>query len=148
MAAILDDAVPNHSTLFDLVVDPPALLEEHRRRVLKRTAVPALQRPDRLLLAWTTTILPLLDFSPASALLVGQHKARLRCGGATVSDADVMIAAIALAQRATLVIGNARHYQRPSGWCWRAGRARRGRCPSRATSDRIELTQPPCSVAG
>ena len=33
VAAILDDAMPNHVTLFDLAVDPPALWEEQRRRV-------------------------------------------------------------------------------------------------------------------
>ena len=33
VAAILDDAMPNHVTLFDLAVDPPALWEEQRVRV-------------------------------------------------------------------------------------------------------------------
>lgn len=33
VAAILDDAMPNHVTLFDLGVDPPALWDEQRRRV-------------------------------------------------------------------------------------------------------------------
>lgn len=33
VAAILDDALPNHITLFDLAVDPPALWDEQRRRV-------------------------------------------------------------------------------------------------------------------
>ncbi|HSQ07041.1 MAG TPA: hypothetical protein VLM84_05025 [Chromatiaceae bacterium] len=32
VAAILDDALPNHLTLFDLAVDPPALWEEQRAR--------------------------------------------------------------------------------------------------------------------
>lgn len=31
--AILDDALPDHITLFDLAVDPPALWEEQRKRV-------------------------------------------------------------------------------------------------------------------
>ena len=30
VAAILDDALPNHITLFDLAVDPPALWDEQR----------------------------------------------------------------------------------------------------------------------
>jgi hypothetical protein len=30
VAAILDDALPNHVTLFDLAVDPPALWDEQR----------------------------------------------------------------------------------------------------------------------
>jgi len=33
VAAILDDVMPNHITLFDLAVDPPALWEEQRWRV-------------------------------------------------------------------------------------------------------------------
>jgi hypothetical protein len=37
VAAILDDALPNHVTLFDLAVDPPALWEEQRGRVVGRT---------------------------------------------------------------------------------------------------------------
>lgn len=33
VAAILDDVLPNHITLFDLAVDPPALWDEQRIRV-------------------------------------------------------------------------------------------------------------------
>lgn len=33
VAAILDDTLPNHITLFDLAVDPPALWDEQRKRV-------------------------------------------------------------------------------------------------------------------
>lgn len=33
VAAILDDAMPNHVTLFDLAVDPPALWEQQRERL-------------------------------------------------------------------------------------------------------------------
>ena len=33
VAAILDDTLPNHVTLFDLAVDPPALWDEQRARV-------------------------------------------------------------------------------------------------------------------
>lgn len=33
VAAILSDTLPNHVTLFDLAVDPPALWEEQRARV-------------------------------------------------------------------------------------------------------------------
>ena len=36
VAAILDDALPNHITLFDLAVDPPALWEEQRGRLSAR----------------------------------------------------------------------------------------------------------------
>ena len=31
VAAILDDSLPNHITLFDLAVDPPAFWEEQQR---------------------------------------------------------------------------------------------------------------------
>ena len=34
VAAILDDTMPNHVTLFDLAVDPPALWEEQRSRLV------------------------------------------------------------------------------------------------------------------
>lgn len=34
VAAILDDALPNHVTLFDLAVDPPALCDEQRARLM------------------------------------------------------------------------------------------------------------------
>lgn len=34
VAAILDDALPDHITLFDLAVDPPALWGEQRIRIL------------------------------------------------------------------------------------------------------------------
>ena len=33
VAAILDDALPNHVTLFDLAVDPPLLWEEQQARI-------------------------------------------------------------------------------------------------------------------
>jgi len=33
VAAILDDAMPNHVTLFDLAVDPPVLWDEQRERI-------------------------------------------------------------------------------------------------------------------
>lgn len=32
LAAILDNPLPNHLTLFDLAVDPPVLWEEQRKR--------------------------------------------------------------------------------------------------------------------
>lgn len=33
VAAILDDVLPNHITLFDIAVDPPVLWEEQRERI-------------------------------------------------------------------------------------------------------------------
>jgi tRNA(fMet)-specific endonuclease VapC len=75
------------------------------------------QHPERngaLVIEFLST-LPLLDFSLPSALLFGRHKAHLRRTGATVADADLMIAALAMAQGAVLVTGNARHYERFEG---------------------------------
>ena len=40
VAAILDDALPNHITLFDLAVDPPALWADQWIRVRSATACP------------------------------------------------------------------------------------------------------------
>ena len=37
VAAILDDALPNRITLFDLAVDPPALWDEQRERIAGST---------------------------------------------------------------------------------------------------------------
>jgi len=34
VAAILDDTLPNHITLFDLAVDPPALWDEQRGKLV------------------------------------------------------------------------------------------------------------------
>lgn len=37
VVASVDDALPNHVTLFDLAVDPPALRDEQRARVARST---------------------------------------------------------------------------------------------------------------
>jgi tRNA(fMet)-specific endonuclease VapC len=75
------------------------------------------QHPERngTLVSEFLATLPLLDFNLASVRLFGQHKARLRRSGATVADADLMIAAISLAHGATLVTGNSRHHDRFEG---------------------------------
>ncbi len=105
------------------------ILRGNPRVLQQRTAI-----PDRIATTWITacelaygaansrhpkekqtlvtefrSTLPLVDFNLASALLFGSHKARLRRGGASVADADLMIASIALAHGATLVTGNTRH---------------------------------------
>ena len=36
VAAILEDALPNHITLFDLAVNPPALWDEQRSKISTR----------------------------------------------------------------------------------------------------------------
>lgn len=35
VAAILDDVLPNHVTLFDLAIDPSALWDEQRARLVR-----------------------------------------------------------------------------------------------------------------
>ena len=37
VAAVLDDTLPSHITLFDLAVDPPALWDEQRNKISFRT---------------------------------------------------------------------------------------------------------------
>jgi len=37
VAAILDDTLPNHITLSDLAIDPPALWDEQRARIVGST---------------------------------------------------------------------------------------------------------------
>ena len=67
---------------------------------------------NKILVTEFLSTLPILELSLPSALLFGHHKARLRRNGASVADADLMIAAIALAQGTTLVTGNTGHYGR------------------------------------
>lgn len=67
---------------------------------------------NQLLVKEFLATLPLLDFNHAAAELFGRHKAMLKQAGNIVADADLMISAIALAQGATLVTGNTRHYER------------------------------------
>lgn len=67
---------------------------------------------NQLLVQEFLATLPLLDFNYAAAELFGRHKAMLRQAGNIVADADLMISAITLAQGATLVTGNTRHYER------------------------------------
>jgi len=56
-----------------------------------------------------------LGLDSVSAQLFGEVKARLRADGNIVADADLMIAAIALAHGATVVTGNRRHFNRVAG---------------------------------
>lgn len=61
------------------------------------------------------TTLPIINFSLPVAWHFGQQKARLRLSGQTVADADLLIAATALAEGAILVTGNRKHYERVDG---------------------------------
>ena len=56
--------------------------------------------------------LPILGLDLTSALELGRCKARLERAGMRIADADLLIAAITLANGASLVTGNRRHYER------------------------------------
>ena len=56
--------------------------------------------------------LPILGLDLPSALEFGRCKARLERMGMRMADADLLIAAITLANGASLVTGNRRHYER------------------------------------
>ena len=56
--------------------------------------------------------LSILGLDLTSALEFGRCKARLERTGMRIADADLLIAAIALANGASLVTGNRRHYER------------------------------------
>ena len=56
--------------------------------------------------------LPIYGLDRAATRWFGELKAQLERGARTVADADLFIAAIALAQGAELVTGNRRHYGR------------------------------------
>ncbi len=59
--------------------------------------------------------LPVVGLDLPAAERFGRLKAELERGGNILADADLMIAAITLAQGASLVTGNLRHYARISG---------------------------------
>jgi len=59
--------------------------------------------------------LPVLGLNLAAAEHFGRTKSQLESAGQRVADADLLIAAIAMAHGATLVTGNHRHYNRIPG---------------------------------
>ena len=59
--------------------------------------------------------LPALPNDLAAARLFGEVKAHLQAHGTPLTDADLFIAAVALAHDAVLVTGNRRHYDRIPG---------------------------------
>jgi tRNA(fMet)-specific endonuclease VapC len=59
--------------------------------------------------------LPVLPFDVAAARQYGEVRAELERRGTPVGDADLRIAAIALAHGLTLVTGNVRHFRRVPG---------------------------------
>jgi tRNA(fMet)-specific endonuclease VapC len=59
--------------------------------------------------------LPILGLDEVSAQIFGEAKAMLDQRGQGLADADLFIAAIAVANRAIVVTGNRRHYERIPG---------------------------------
>ena len=59
--------------------------------------------------------LPVLGLDEASVQIFGEAKALLERQGQRLADADLFIGAIAVVQRATVVTGNRRHYERIPG---------------------------------
>jgi tRNA(fMet)-specific endonuclease VapC len=59
--------------------------------------------------------LPILGLDETSAQIFGEAKAMLEQRGQGLADADLFIGAIAVANRAIVVSGNRRHYERIRG---------------------------------
>ncbi len=58
---------------------------------------------------------PLCGLDESSVQVFGEAKAILERRGQRLADADLLIGAIAVVQRATVVTGNRRHYERIPG---------------------------------
>lgn len=71
--------------------------------------------PNRLLVAEFLTTLPILGPLGETTEGFGNLKARLDASGRRIPDADLWIAAVALAEAAVLVTGNERRYARIPG---------------------------------
>lgn len=69
------------------------------------------ERIDRLIPAQ----LPVLPFDEPAARHYGSVRASLELAGTPIGDADLRIAAIALAHDLTVITGNTRHFQRVPG---------------------------------
>jgi tRNA(fMet)-specific endonuclease VapC len=75
-------------------------------------------RTDALLERLEKTLvpnLPILPFDGAAAYQYGEVRAQLERQGTPIGEADLRIAAIALAHAFTVVTGNVRHFQRVPG---------------------------------
>jgi tRNA(fMet)-specific endonuclease VapC len=70
---------------------------------------------NRALVTSFLATLPVLGLDDASVQIFGEAKALLERQGQRLADADLFIGAIAVVQRATVVTGNLRHYQRIPG---------------------------------
>ena len=62
--------------------------------------------------------LPILALDRSAAQIFGKTKARLQRAGKGIADADLFIGAIAVANNATVVTGNRRHYDRVPELQW------------------------------
>jgi predicted nucleic acid-binding protein len=70
---------------------------------------------NRTLLKAFLGTLPILGLDEASAQIFGEAKALLEKQGQRLADADLLIGAIAAANRAIVVTGNRRHYEHIPG---------------------------------
>ena len=77
-----------------------------------KSTAPETNRP--LVTSFLAT-LPVFGLDETSVQIFGEAKALLERQGRRVADADLLIGAIAVVQRATVVTGNRRHYERIPG---------------------------------
>lgn len=70
---------------------------------------------NRLLVQRFLVTLQILGLDEASVQIFGEAKALLEQRGTRLDDADLLIGAIAAANRAIVVTGNRRHYERIPG---------------------------------
>lgn len=70
---------------------------------------------NRSLVTSFLATLPVLGLDQTAAQVFGEAKALLERRGLRLADADLLIAAIAIVHRATVVSGNRRHYERIPG---------------------------------
>ena len=59
--------------------------------------------------------LPIVGLDRTAALEFGRRKAKLKRTGMRIADADLLIAAITLANGASVITGNRKHYERIEG---------------------------------
>jgi tRNA(fMet)-specific endonuclease VapC len=70
---------------------------------------------NRTLVQNFLSTLPVVGLDEAAVQVFGEAKALLERQGQRLADADLFIGAIAVAERATVVTGNRRHYERIPG---------------------------------
>lgn len=63
----------------------------------------------------TNQIVDVVDFGPASAQVYGQIRFVMRQRGQPIGEMDILIAAVAMADGATLVTHNTKHFGRIEG---------------------------------